>query len=410
MMNKKSSQSRKVMPLLSGFYFFYYATIGAFLPYWSLYLEKTGFDKAQIGVLMAITMIARVFAPSLWGYLADATGKSMLWIRIATLAELLAWLAIFWLPANFISFFVIMLFFSFFQNAIIPQFEVVTLSWLAKQKNSSVSSYGNIRLWGSIGFIVAVFSLGVLFDYFSLAILPVILAILAFVCFINAWLVAEPNTQSINTHVTVDSKTNNDIQKHIQTKDSFIALLKKPVIAWFFLAQFILLLSHAPFYSFYSNYLAAHDYSNTRIGFLWSVGVLAEVLLFTQSQWILQKYQEKSLVFFCLFITAMRWFLVALAPSLFMLQFFAQCIHAFSFALFQSVAMQLIFREFQSNQQGRAQALYSSCWGLGVAIGSVIVGHFWDATGGAFWFAVAGVMLFLFSLVWWFFCIIKPTV
>ena len=32
---------------LSGYYFFYYATVGAFMPYWSPYLEARGFTATR---------------------------------------------------------------------------------------------------------------------------------------------------------------------------------------------------------------------------------------------------------------------------------------------------------------------------------------------------------------------------
>jgi hypothetical protein len=71
---------------LSGFYFFYFALLGAIIPYWSLYLESLAFDAITIGVLMSISHVTRVFAPSLWGYLADRTGKRLRIIRLGALA------------------------------------------------------------------------------------------------------------------------------------------------------------------------------------------------------------------------------------------------------------------------------------------------------------------------------------
>lgn len=392
-----SSSLKKMAPRIAGFYFFYYATIGAFLPFWSLYLEETGFGKNEIGYLIAVTMIARIFAPSVWGYLTDKTGRRMLWIRIATLAELLAWLAIFFVPTSFVSYLVIMLFFSFFQNAIIPQFESVTLFWLGDKRDK----YGQLRLWGSVGFIVTVTALGFVFDVLSLSLLPVMLAGLACLSLINAMLVSEPEQASSSSgSESSQQHDSSQIQNLSETSDSFLTQLKRPQIAWFFLAQFILLLSHAPFYTFYSNYLASYGYSKTTIGILWSLGVVAEILLFTQSKRILKRFSEFWLLWSCFAVTALRWLLVALFPESLTIQVLAQCCHAFSFALFQAVAMQFIFHVFESNQQGRAQALYSSFWGLGVAVGSVIAGQFWDSTGGAFWFMLAGVVIGVFSLIW----------
>ena len=39
---------------LSGYYFFYFAFVGAFSPYFSLYLQSIGRSAAQIAVLMSL--------------------------------------------------------------------------------------------------------------------------------------------------------------------------------------------------------------------------------------------------------------------------------------------------------------------------------------------------------------------
>ncbi len=61
---------------LSGFYFFHFAFIGAFAPYWSLYLKYLSFSALQIGMLMSLLHVTRVFAPAAWGWLADHTGQA----------------------------------------------------------------------------------------------------------------------------------------------------------------------------------------------------------------------------------------------------------------------------------------------------------------------------------------------
>ena len=56
---------------LSGFYLFYFATLGALLPYWGLYLKSLGFDARAIGSLIAIIMATKIVAPNVWGWIAD---------------------------------------------------------------------------------------------------------------------------------------------------------------------------------------------------------------------------------------------------------------------------------------------------------------------------------------------------
>jgi PPP family 3-phenylpropionic acid transporter len=68
---------------LSGFYFFYFAFVGAMSPFWGLYLQSLAFDAFQIGVLMSLLQVMRIFAPNIWGHIADRTGRRTAIVQIA---------------------------------------------------------------------------------------------------------------------------------------------------------------------------------------------------------------------------------------------------------------------------------------------------------------------------------------
>ena len=159
-------QALAISTRLGGFYFFYYAIVGAFMPFWSLYLEDQGFNYQEIGVLSSIAILTRFFAPFIWGWIADKSGKRMLLVRIATWMEACIWLMMFIIPNSFQSVALLMLIFSFFQNAILAQFEGVTLFWLGEKR---AELYGKVRKWGSVGFIIGVFGLGAIFEISALA-------------------------------------------------------------------------------------------------------------------------------------------------------------------------------------------------------------------------------------------------
>src|SRR5690606_22961750 len=114
---------------LSGFYFFYFATLGALMPYWSLYLQDRGFDAPAIGSLLALLAVTKIVAPYLWGWVADHSGRRMVMIRIASLASVLCFAGVFF-PGGFLWLALVMFLFSFFWNAGLPQFEVTTLRFL----------------------------------------------------------------------------------------------------------------------------------------------------------------------------------------------------------------------------------------------------------------------------------------
>lgn len=361
---------------LSGFYFFYYSIVGTFMPYWNLYLQDQGFNYQEIGVLSSIAIVTRFFAPLVWGWIADKSGKRMLLVRIATWMESCIWLAIFIVPNTFQSVALLMLIFSFFQNAILAQFEGVTLFWLGDQK---AKLYGKIRKWGSVGFIVGVFTIGAILEIVHISMLPILLLIIASLAFIWSFTIREPDSAPTS-------------QKYLEP---LLPVLNRPTVAAFFAIEFILLFSHAPFYSFYSNFLKSLNFSTTEIGFLWAMGVFAEIFMFSIASKIFQRFSWRSLVIVCLLVTSIRWMLVALFSHYFIGQLFAQCLHAFSFGLFHLIAMRVIFQNFSAGQQGRGQALYSTMWGLGVAFGSVLAGHFWKILSGELIFMCASVVVLL---------------
>ncbi|OCY45036.1 MFS transporter [Acinetobacter pittii] len=346
------------------------------MPYWNLYLQDQGFNYQEIGVLSSIAIVTRFFAPLVWGWIADKSGKRMLLVRIATWMESCIWLAIFIVPNTFQSVALLMLIFSFFQNAILAQFEGVTLFWLGDQK---AKLYGKIRKWGSVGFIVGVFTIGAILEIVHISMLPILLLIIASLAFIWSFTIREPDSAPTS-------------QKYLEP---LLPVLKRPTVAAFFTIEFILLFSHAPFYSFYSNFLKSLNFSTTEIGFLWAMGVFAEIFMFSIASKIFQRFSWRSLVIVCLLVTSIRWMLVAVFSHYFIGQLFAQCLHAFSFGLFHLIAMRVIFQNFSAGQQGRGQALYSTMWGLGVAFGSVLAGHFWKILSGELIFMCASVVVLL---------------
>ncbi|MHA3050637.1 MFS transporter [Acinetobacter sp. ANC 4641] len=369
---------------LGGFYFFYYAIVGTFMPYWNLYLQHQGFSFQQIGWLSSIAILTRFFAPFIWGWIADKSGKRMLLVRIATWIETCIWFLIFIVPNNFQSIAALMLIFSFFQNAILAQFEGVTLFWLGDEK---AKLYGRVRKWGSVGFIVAVFLIGELLDLISIRWLPIILLSIAFLAFIWAFTIQEPSNAP---------KAQKKLQPIWQN-------IRHPTVLAFFSIEFILLFSFAPFYSFYSNYLHEQHYSTAQIGTLWATGVIAEIVMFAYAQRIfLQRFSWQKLVILCLILTSIRWYIVGVGSAYFTVQLLAQTIHAFSFGLFHLIAMKVIFQNFSAEQQGRGQALYSTMWGIGVAVGSILAGHYWKLLSGQHIFVYAAMLVLLaLPLTYW---------
>lgn len=242
---------------LSGFYFFYFATVGTFIPYWGLYLKESGFNPVQIGELSAILNGTRIFSPILWGWIADHTGRNLRIIRIATFFTA-AFFAGFLFVHGYFWFAWITAAFSCFWNASLPQFEAVTLYHL----KTKAHHYSRIRLWGSIGFIVSVLGVGRLLDDQPPDIIPI--AITAIMTLIWVVSLMTPAIQAPHHQAAVGIKQ----------------ILKKPELWAFLIVYMLLQLAHSPYYVFYSIYLKHYQYTPSLTGFLWSLAVFSEIVLF----------------------------------------------------------------------------------------------------------------------------------
>jgi PPP family 3-phenylpropionic acid transporter len=367
---------------LSAFYLFYFGSLGALIPYWGPYLQSIGYSAIEIGQLMAVIGLTKVVAPNLWGWLADRSGRSISVVRVTSLLATVTFCGVF-LSNSFWMMVAVMTVFSFFWNAALPQFEATTMNHLGQKR----ARYSVIRAWGSIGFIIAVVALGPLLDEGSdPGILPWIVAVLLAMI----WLTTLTVPESTSPH------------RHIDHPPLLAVLRQKPVFALLLMA-FLLQMSHGPYYTFFSIHLTEHHYSGTTTGWLWGLGVIAEVVLFMVMHRLLPRFGARKLLLWALTLTTLRWLATALLVDNRLAIIVSQLLHAASFGIFHAVTIDQIHHYFVGRLQGRGQALYSSLsFGAGGALGSLIAGYIWEPLGGTITYLMAALLAALSLLVcWW---------
>jgi len=364
---------------LSLFYVFYFAALGAFAPYWSVYLKHLSFTAIEIGQLMSLFMFTKLVAPFAWGWLTDHTGKRLKWIQVASFLTIPSLLLIFIDQSYFwISFATVL--FGFFWNASLPQYEALTLNHLGKKSHE----YSKVRLWGSVGFIVAVACLPMLFKYQSINVLPIVLLGLFSLTWFSTALI-----------------TDRDHSDHSKNrKQSLIQILKAPKVVAFLLACVLQTLSHGAYYTFFSIYLEDHGYSTGMVGLMWALGVLAEVVLFIFIARVFNKFSAYQLFTVSLVLTAISWVLLGEYVDNLMVLLLVQCLHAASFGLFHVSAIHIIHDWFPGRLQGRGQAIYAGLsFGLGGALGSLLSGYLWEFSNTTTTFYIMAGIAFLGWLV-----------
>ncbi|MEE4102604.1 MFS transporter [Pseudomonas viridiflava] len=356
---------------LSGFYLCYFALLGSSAPFMALYLHHLGFSSARIGELIAIPMLMRCVAPNLWGWLGDYTGRRLAIVRFGAVCTLLAFSLIL-LDHSYAWLAMVMALYAFFWHAILPQFEVITLAHLQGQ----TARYSQIRLWGSIGFILAVVVLGRLLEWFSLDLFPHMLLMVMAGIAISSWWV--PNAQP-----AVSSRPSDE--------GGFLRQLSRPGVLAFYLSVALMLLSHGPYYTFLTLHLEALGYSRSLIGVLWSVGVVAEVLMFMVMSRVLQRFSVRQVLLASFLLAAVRWLLLGAFAEHLLVLLVAQVMHAATFGSFHAAAIHFVQRSFGPRQQGQGQALYAALSGVGGALGALYSGYSWTALGPFWTFAIASL-------------------
>lgn len=346
---------------LCGFYFFYFALLGALVPFWGLYLKDLNYSASEIGVVMAALAGSRIIAPNIWGWLADRSGRRLSIIRLGCLVASISFLGILW-RQDFAWLLSIVFLFSFFWNAVLSQFEVLTLNFLAAEPQR----YSHIRLWGSIGFIATVVGLGVLFESVSISWLaPIMLAFLVFI-----WL----------SSLTIQAPTENELftSRAYRWRD-LLQVLNHRGVQCFFIACLFLQLSHGSYYTFFSVYLEGYGYSRRLIGVLWALGVLAEVVMFVFMHRLLPRFGVRRLLLWVFALAVVRWTVTALLPESKLLLVLVQLLHGFTFGVAHAVAIEWVRSNFPKGLQGQGQALYSALsFGVGGAVGAILSGYSWQ--------------------------------
>ena len=355
---------------LSGYYFFYFAFVGAFSPYFGLYLQSIGSSAAQIAVLMSLMSVMRMLAPTLWGWLADRLGVRIPLVRLSAVLSM-AGFAGFLVSDAYSMLFVSMAFLAFFWSAALPLVETLTFAHLDGQ----ASRYGNIRVWGSVGFILAVLILGYVLDGLPIrALLWITLALLAGIlgCAMVIPEAGKPRVPAIPVALG--------------------EILRRPEVRALMVACFFMSAAHGALYVFYSLHLVAHGYSKSLVGWMWTLGVVAEIAVFMGMPQLLRAFSLRGLLVFSFAAAVIRFVLIGWGADSLAILIFAQVLHGATFGSYHAAAVAAVNRWFGAQHQARGQALYGSIsFGAGGMIGGLLSGYTWDWIGPAWTYSFGSV-------------------
>ncbi len=347
-------------------YFTYFFSYGIFLPFWSVWLKGIGLTPETIGVLLGAGLVARFLGSLL---IAPRVSDPSLLIKAVRILALLTlvFMACFWVSHQFAWLMVVMVGFNLFFSPLVPLTDALANTW---QKQITMD-YGRVRLWGSIAFVIGsalVGKLVSLYDYHAiLALLSVGIASML----LGMLLRPSVMPQGESRH---------------QESAGWPAWRALVVQSWRFLVCVCLLQgAHAAYYGFSAIYWQGAGYSASAVGYLWSLGVVAEVIIFALSKKLFRRFGARDLLLLSAVCGVARWGIMGWTTELPWL-IVAQILHCGTFTVCHLAAMRYISAR-EGGDVIRLQAVYSAvAMGGSIAVMTVFAGFLYQQLGhGVFW-------------------------
>jgi PPP family 3-phenylpropionic acid transporter len=357
-------------------YFLYFGAMGVFLPYFNLYCLHIGFSGFQIGSLSAVRAIVLILFSILWGFLADRKGLRRPIFILCSFASTALWV-LFLFTTDFRFMLVITIAYGAFYAPIISFLEAFAMDVLGKTK----SRYGQTRAWGSVAFIAVVLILGKLIDRYSVGI--VIALVLA---------ISTAQAMAATTMPRIRS------QRQAQPHDA-VRLLSGHTLV-FLLCAFLMLVSHAAYYGFFSIHLAQLGHGGSFIGLCWALASTAEVVVMINSPRLFARFSFKRVLAVSFAAAALRWGILYVAQSA-MVILASQLLHAVTYGAFHMAGILYMDQLAPASDKTLGQALNNAVtYGLGLTVGFFVSGALYESGNTAPLFllsagaAFAGGLLF----------------
>jgi len=364
-MDKASNHSFKFV--IGSQYFLYFGVMGIFLPYFNLYCYHLDFSGFQIGSLSALRSVVMILFALIWSVLADRFQIRKPLYILCSFVSTAIW-ALFFFSTDFWSMLAITVFYALFYAPIISFLEAFTMDVLGEEKKS----YGRLRVWGSLAFVITVVVLGRVIDLYSI---DIIIGLIFLGSLIQAAISIKVPGIRIKNYASFTIKAK--------------VLVKRRVIVFLFCA-FLMLASHGTYYGFFSIHLEDMGYGKTFIGIAWALATISEILVMIKSDRIFKRFSMENVLVFSFMVAALRWFALffAKSPAAILL---LQLLHAFSYGTFHVASILYIDSLTPAEAKTLGQAVNNAVtYGLGLMVGFFISGLFFESLGSFMLFFISG--------------------
>lgn len=331
-------------PTLALFYFFYFALVGVYVIFLPKALTELEYSKTEVGIIYAAAPFVRFLLPFIFKYLVTLSQRVYLLSLGFTLISGLLFLSTI---DNFYLYLLANLLLGASMGISLPFVETIALHRISKQE------YGKVRLWGSVGFILIALWLGKWLNS-PYETLYYVIGTALFTLIVGIYVLRYDCPSS-------DESTEED--KHFNVSKFWA----------FWISIFLMQVAFGGFYNFFTIYETEHGMSLELTSWMWSFGVICEIIMLYFQGTLLQRNLLVVLQVTVL-VTVIRWLLLYLYPEEVIITFLSQSLHAFSFALYHSAAIAYVFSLYTQKKLAQ-QFLLGMGFGLGGSAGSLLSGY-----------------------------------
>jgi len=359
-------EQRRIRLPLIGFYFFSFAALGALFPFIPPLLSDRGLSSADIGWVMVMMPLCGVILPPAWGALADVLRvrlRLLRWVSLGCAAAV-------WplLPAGSLwSVMAAFLILSALRVAIIPLADAVTCATLTEGN----AGFGKIRVWGSVGFALAVLGVGLLEGTRSAGLLLGVTSAL--------YILSAVATLPLKVPA---------VERQQGLLGEALGLLRQAPIFLFLLGSAAYYAGHSTYDAYFGLHLRALGHGDTLLGVAWFNGVCWEIAVMLLAPRLLQGRRAGPLLMLSALAAAVRWSLVSIVTHPWAVVA-VQCLHGLTFGLWYLSLVRFVQNRAPDRLRATCQAMAFTALGVGTVIGFTVGSRILEHMGG--------VMMYRFS-------------
>ena len=361
---------------LALFYGTLFGLMGTHLPFFPVWLKAVGIDPSWIGVITAVPSVTRFTILPLVTGLAEKR-QSLRGALIATAFLSAIGLSVVGTQHQALLVFLVYAVTSCIWTPMVPLTDAYALKGVAQYG----LNYGPLRLWGSAAFVVGALGCGLLVDVIAAKHLIWVIAAVA----------------GLGAAVSLGLQPLGHPRPAPAVSSGAGALLRDPGFLAIIAASALIQGSHAAYYTFGSITWQGSGLGGLTIAGLWTLGVLAEIVVFALSPRF--TLSPAVLVMIGGLSAVVRWLITAQEPSVAVLAV-VQTAHGLTYGLTQVGIMGLMVRHVPHHVMARGQGYLAACGGIVNSSASILSGAIYARQGQGVYYVMAAMALSGAVVMW----------